>query len=60
MDKKFFELTNPQKSIWYTEGFYKGTPIENITGTVLIDGKVNFKLLEQAINIFVQKNDSLR
>ena len=60
MDKKFFELTNPQKSIWYTEGFYKGTPIENITGTVLIDGKVNFKLLEQAINIFVQKNDSFR
>lgn len=60
MQEKFFNLTNPQKSIWYTEGFYKGTPIENITGIVLINDKVNFKLLEKAINIFVQKNDSFR
>ncbi len=60
MDKILYELTNPQKSIWFTEQFYKGTPIENITGSVIIPISVNFNLLEQAINIFVQKNDSFR
>ena len=32
MEKILYSLTNPQKSIWFTEEFYKGTPIENITG----------------------------
>lgn len=60
MQKKFYDLTNPQKLIWFTEEFHKGTPIENITGTVIIHKKVDFKLLEQAINIFVEKNDNFR
>ena len=60
MQKNLYDLTNPQKLIWFTEEFYKGTPIENITGTVLISEKVNFHLLEQAINIFTEKNDSFR
>ena len=34
--------------------------MENIVGTVIVPEKVNFKLLEKAINIFVQKNDSFR
>ena len=60
MHQNMYDLTNPQKSIWYTEEFYKGTPINNISGTVIIPKKVNFKLLKQAINIFVEKNDSFR
>ena len=60
MQNILYDLTNPQKSIWFTEEFYKGTPIENITGTVIIPEKVDFNLLEQAINIFVEKNDSFR
>ena len=47
MQGKFYELTNPQKSIWYTEEVFKGTPIENISGTALISEKVNFKKLEK-------------
>jgi len=60
MQKKLYDLTNPQKLIWFTEEFYKGSPIENITGTVIISEKVNFALLEKAINKFVEKNDSFR
>ena len=60
MQKNLYDLTNPQKLIWYTQEFYKGTPIENITGTVLIPEKVNFHLLKQAINIFVEKSDGYR
>ncbi len=60
MEKLLYGLTNPQKLIWFTEEFYKGTPIENITGTVIVPEKVDFSLLEQAINIFVEKSDSFR
>jgi len=60
MQRKLFDLTNPQKSIWYTEEVFKGTPIENITGTAIILKKVDFKLLEKSLNLFVQKNDSFR
>lgn len=60
MLKDLYELTNPQKSIWYTEEVFKGTPIANITATIIIPQKVDFKLLEKAINILVERNDSFR
>ena len=40
MSKNMYALTNPQKSIWLTEQFYKGMSIENITGTVIVSQKV--------------------
>lgn len=60
MQQKVYKLTNPQKSIWFTQEFFKGTSIENITGTVIMPNKVDFKILEKAINIYVAKNDSFR
>ena len=60
MSKPMYSLTNPQKSIWVTEEFYKGTPIENVAGTVDISQKVDFNALKKAINLFVKKNDSYR
>ena len=55
-----FEITNPQKSIWVTEEFYKGTSIEIIAGTTTIEGTVNFDKLKQAINLFVKNTASFR
>ena len=60
MNTELYDLTNPQKSIWLTEQFYKGSSVNNICGTVLIDEKVNFNLLCTAINIFIKDNDSFR
>ena len=60
MDNKYYEITNPQKSIWLTEQVYKGTSIENITGSATIQEKVNFKNLNKAINLFIKRNDSFR
>ena len=60
MSKNMYSLTNPQKSIWLTEQFYKGTSIENISGTATILEKVDFKKFEKAINLFIEKNDSFR
>lgn len=60
MEKHFYDLTNPQKSIWLTEQFYKNTPINNVCGTVRILDKVNYNFLTKSINLFVEKNDSFR
>ena len=56
-EQKFYNLTNPQKSIWVTEEYFKGSAINNICGTALIKEKVNFDLLKKAINIVLENND---
>ena len=56
-ENKSYELTSPQKSIWITEQYYKGTSINNICGTGLINEKVDFKILKQAILEVMKKND---
>ena len=60
MEKNFYELTNPQKSIWYTEQFYQGMGVNNLCGTVHIDQVVDFNKLKEAIYRFVKDNDSFR
>ena len=60
MQRNLYNLTYPQKTIWYTEEVFKGTPISNITGTVIISKEVNFDFLSQAINIFVERNYNYR
>ena len=60
MEQKLFNLTNPQKSIWYTEQFYKGSALNNIIGNVFIDEVINFELLKKSIYEFVRNNDGFR
>ena len=60
MNKELYNLTYPQKSIWLTEQFYSNTNIANVSGTLTIHEKVNFKILEKALNMFVKYNDSMR
>lgn len=60
MEKQLYNLTSPQKAILYTEQFYKNTTVNNICGTVLIKEAIDFEKLIQAINIFLQENDSFR
>lgn len=56
----FYDLSNPQKTIYYTQKFYKNTSISNISGTLRIEKELNFKIFERAINKVVEVNDSLR
>lgn len=53
-------LTNSQKSIWVTEQYYKGSSVNSICGTAVIEEKVDFKKLEKAIKIVCNKHDSFR
>lgn len=60
MENDVYELTNPQKSIWYTEQFYNDSNINNIAGYLKINKNTDFKALEKAFNLFVTKNDSFK
>ena len=51
-------LTNAQKSIWVTEQYYKGSSINNICGTAIIQEKVDFEKLEKSIQIVCKKHDN--
>ena len=59
-EKEFYNLTNPQKSIWYTEEMFKGTTINNICTSGIIYGNIDESRLKQAINNVVSQNDSFR
>lgn len=61
MNKKdVYNLTNPQKSIWNTEQFLKGTTVNNICTSGIIYENVNVELLKQAISNVVKQNDGFR
>ena len=53
-----YELTYPQKSIWITEQFYNGFSINHICGTATFHKKLDFKLLEKAIQIIVSQHQN--
>lgn len=59
-DNNLYNLTNPQKSIWYTEEYYKGTAINNICGSFMIKQNTNLSILNKAINYFIENNDSFK
>ena len=60
MKKKLYALTNPQKSIYLTEEYYKGTNINNIAGTLTINQPVQFEKLTLAIKQLIKQNDGCR
>lgn len=60
MDKKLYQLTNPQKSIWYTEQFFNKTPINNICSYAVVHEVLDFDILKKAINLMVKQNDAFR
>ena len=58
-DKKLYDLTNPQKSIWNMEKFFENT-INNICTPAIVYEKLDKKLLEKSINNVVKNNDNFR
>lgn len=58
--RTYYPLTHPQKAMWFTEKLHLHTSIGNIAGTLRIKEKVDYPLLEKAINAFIKKNDSMR
>ncbi len=59
-DKKLYDLTNSQKNFWLIEKFYSHTSINNIVGYLKFDKKANISAIEDAFNLFINKNDSFK
>ncbi len=57
---KRYHLTHPQQRIWYTEKMHPGTGMWNNAGTLKIKGQIDYALLERALNITIEENDSIR
>lgn len=60
MKNKVYDLTSPQKSILFTEQFYRGASVNNICGTAIVHAELNFEVLKKAVNVFVENNDSFQ
>ncbi|MCI9039033.1 MAG: amino acid adenylation domain-containing protein [Clostridia bacterium] len=60
MKQNSYELTNPQKSIWLTEQYNSHTNLNNISGYLHIQEKVDFKALDMALNEYIRVNESTR
>jgi len=54
------KLTNSQKSIWVTEQYYKGSSINNICGSAIIEEQIDFIKLEEAVEIVCRKHDNFK
>ncbi len=57
---KYYPLSYPQRAIWNIERFYPNTSFGNIAGTVKIEGEIDYSILDAAINVFIEKNDTIR
>ena len=60
MDKKMYDLTAPQKSIWLTEQYYTNSNVNNICGTAIVSEILDLNLLKKAISNIIEKNDIFR
>lgn len=60
MNKKYFSLSKPQNSIWFTEQYLNGTAINTIGGCATIYEKVNFDILNDVMQNFTKFNDATR
>jgi amino acid adenylation domain-containing protein/thioester reductase-like protein len=57
---KFYPLTNAQKSIWVADNLYPGTSQAVLSATSVMRQKINFTLMNEAVNTVVKNNDALR
>lgn len=55
-----YNLTHPQKRIWYIEKLYSGYPLNNIGGALKINGIIDIDVLSKAINEVIKNNDGMR
>lgn len=60
MKDNTFNLTHPQKRIWYSEKLYPNTSFAVIASSPRLKTDLNRELLEEAINIVISQNESLR
>jgi len=57
---KYYELTHPQKRIWYIERVHGGSSLHNIGGSLNIKGKIHIELMKKTLNHIIKNNEAMR
>lgn len=59
-EKKYYNLTHPQKRVWYIDKINEGYPIHNIGGCLKINKAIDVNVMKETINFIIKTNDGLR
>ena len=59
-EQKLYELSHPQKRVWYGEKTYPGVGAANLVFLVKFDFEVDFTILEKAINAVLKVHVGVR
>jgi amino acid adenylation domain-containing protein/thioester reductase-like protein len=57
---EYFPLSLSQQNIWNLECSLQGTSVNNLSATIQIEGRVDFVLLQESIQLVLEADDSLR
>ncbi len=59
-EKEFYNLSEPQKRIYFSENLFRSTPISNICCSFYLHHLGNWDFLTKAINYVLKTNDGIR
>ncbi|RIU88361.1 non-ribosomal peptide synthetase [Oceanobacillus picturae] len=59
-NKSFYNLTHPQKRIWYIDKVNLNSPLHNIGGCLKIYESIDVERMKETLNIIVKENEGLR
>lgn len=60
INENYYNLTHPQKRIWYIDKINSNSPLHNIGGCLKINENINIDMMKEAIEITIMKNDGIR
>ena len=58
--RNYYNLTHPQKRIWYIDKMNLNSPLHNIGGCLKINEKIDIEKMEESINFIIKSNEGLR
>ena len=58
--REYFQLTYPQKRIWYMDTINSNSQLNNIGGSLNIKQDIDISVMKQTINEVIKLNDGLR
>lgn len=59
-ERVYYDLTHPQKRIWYIDRVNSGSPLHNIGGCLDICGVIDYKTMKNTLNIIIKSHEGLR
>ncbi len=59
-ERTYFNLTHPQRRIWYIDKVNLDSQLHNIGGCLKINEKIDINKMKETINIIIENNEGLR